>query len=388
MTSASGHISGTAASGPREFNYAVHGLRGLAAMMVFLAHILNGLREHAYGDRTAFVDASEPFWNLGTYGVYLFFTISGFVILPSVMRYSLKEFASRRFFRIYPLFLFMTIVFIVLNAITKQMPEQNDLFAIIVALTFMDLFTATEQLAPNAWSLTFEAFFYALTCFVVLFTIKSPNRILGALAILAAVAFALAYPVTIYFVIGLLVRMAYDRGFIPPVGVSRAAEAAAFAGLLFIASQGHFAYVYEELVNPIAWTTILATGVYFLFAVRSSSLTSRIMTLRPLLYIGTVSYSLYLVHPYTYLSMRLVFQKLGLFTDNVLASGLLFYPAVIIPTLIATHFVHVWVETWPYNAVFKRRVFAPETRRDSGQTVPVEGTASDAIAALAPKASV
>lgn len=80
-------------SGPREFNFAVHGLRGLAAMMVFLAHILNGLREHAYGDRPHFVDSSEAFWNLGTYGVYLFFTISGFVILPSVMRYSIKEFS-------------------------------------------------------------------------------------------------------------------------------------------------------------------------------------------------------------------------------------------------------------------------------------------------------
>ena len=102
------------------FNAAVHGLRGLAAMMVFFAHILNGLREHAYPEMSNFVARSEVFWNLGTYGVYLFFTISGFVILPSAMRYSAREFAARRFFRVYPLFLFMTVLFIVLAGATGR----------------------------------------------------------------------------------------------------------------------------------------------------------------------------------------------------------------------------------------------------------------------------
>jgi len=386
--SRSAQSSDPASSGSREFNYAVHGLRGLAAMMVFLAHTLNGLREHAYADRTGFVNASEPFWNFGTYGVYFFFTISGFVILPSVMRYDLKEFASRRFFRIYPLFFFMTIVFVVLNAITMEMPENNNLLAIVAALTFMDLFTPTVQLAPNAWSLTFEAFFYLLTAMVILFTIKRPNSFVGAVAIVAALAFAVIYPATLYFLFGLLVRTAYDRGFCLPLRSSRMMEAAAFVLLVFIASQGHFAYVHEEMRNPIAWATILSTALYFFFAVRSSSLTSHIMTMRPLLYIGTVSYSLYLVHPYTYLATRLVFQKLGRFTDNILVSGLLFFPPVIVLTIVATHFIHVWVETWPYNAVFKRRVFAPENRDDAAQKVPFEGVAQSTVLTSTPKASV
>src|SRR3546814_16194799 len=79
------------------FNCAAHGLRGIAALMVFSAHLLGGSAEHVYQDHSAYVQFVLRPWQFGVYGVYLFFTISGFVILPSVLRYSKGQLALRRF---------------------------------------------------------------------------------------------------------------------------------------------------------------------------------------------------------------------------------------------------------------------------------------------------
>ena len=70
-----------------SFNSSAHGLRGIASMMVFFAHLLGGTAEHIYSGRADYVAFVERPWNFGVYGVELFFVISGFVILPSVMRY-------------------------------------------------------------------------------------------------------------------------------------------------------------------------------------------------------------------------------------------------------------------------------------------------------------
>ena len=87
----------TAASHSSEFNAATHGLRGIASLMVFWAHLLGGTAEHIYPHNARYTDLIVGPWNVGIWGVELFFTISGFVILPSIMRYSLKDFGERRF---------------------------------------------------------------------------------------------------------------------------------------------------------------------------------------------------------------------------------------------------------------------------------------------------
>src|SRR5215213_5668437 len=76
------------------------GLRGIAALAVFLAHA-------GHKVSPAFRTYLEPYFNLGSWGVVLFFLCSGFILPVSLERQgSLGRFWIRRFFRLYPLYWF------------------------------------------------------------------------------------------------------------------------------------------------------------------------------------------------------------------------------------------------------------------------------------------
>lgn len=351
--------------GRTEFNTAAHGLRGVAAMMVFAGHLLGGTARHIYHDDPAYAQAVDAPWHLGTAGVVLFFIISGFVILPSVVRYSPGAFALRRFMRLYPLFLALTLLFVALNCVTHAFPKLNDPLTIFAGLTFTNLFFGTEQLTPNAWSLTFETIFYALICLVVYFAVHRPNRVALILAAAVSLAFIAFFPIACFFVGGVAIRIGYDRGWRLPKVPSRFLELTALACFIRFASMSWFAYVPADFANPIALAILASSLSYFALAASPDSLTAAALGSKPALYLGTVSYSLYLVHPYTYYVTRELFAKAGLFTDDQVASMALFYAVATPLTLAATHVVHKTLEMKPYQWMFHQRIY-----RENGAPAP------------------
>lgn len=340
-----------------EFNIAAHGLRGIAAMMVFWGHLLGGTARHIYENDPSYGRAVEAVWHLGTAGVVLFFVISGFVIWPSLVRYSPSQFALRRFLRIYPLFFTLTLLFVALNMATDLYPHLNNVRTIIAGLTFTNLFTGTEQLTPNAWSLTFEAIFYALACGVVYFTIHHPSRtgitVMGAVSL----AFLLVFPIASFFLGGIAIRLLHDRAITPPVWMARALEPLALLCFGLYASMSWFAYEPADFANPVAVMILASCLIYFFLAIPETSLTTMCLRSSNALYVGTVSYSLYLVHPYTYYMCRMLFDRGGLFTDDQVQSMILFFIVATPVTLIATHFVHKTVEMMPYRWVFRQKIY-------------------------------
>ena len=341
------------------FNAAAHGLRGLAALMVVIAHILGGTAKHIYADNLAYVEAVKAPWYLGTFGVELFFVISGFVILPSAMRYAPREFALRRFLRLYPLFFALSLLFIALNAATNAYPAINTLEAWVAGLLFLNLFVGTEQLTPNAWSLTYEVMFYILMYGIVYFAVRR-RYWLGALAIGAGIAFLLTFPIAIYFVMGAAIRLASRRER-PLPAYRRTMEAVSLILMIGFASQGHFEYLWSDFANPVVVPIIVASGLYFYFAIMPGSLTAAALDNAVMRYLGTVSYSLYLVHPYTYFLARKVFDRLDLFTDSVGISIAFFSLVVVAITIPLTHLVHVSLELWPYQHFFGQRIYRNKT---------------------------
>jgi peptidoglycan/LPS O-acetylase OafA/YrhL len=339
-----------------EFNVAAHGLRGLAALMVLFAHILGGTARHVYQDNAAYVEAIQAPWYLGTFGVQLFFVISGFVILPSALRYRPREFALRRFLRLYPLFIVLSLAFVALNAATNAYPKLNTWSTIVSGLLFLNLFTGTEQLTPNAWSLTYEVMFYVLVCAVVESSVRHRARFAGSLAILMATAFVVALPMALYFVMGVAIRIA-SQHLRMPIIPARLLECISLALMIFFASRGHFEYHWRDLGNPVVVGIIVSTGLYFWFAIQPQSLTAVACDNKVMRYFGTVSYSLYLVHPYVYFPVRTVFERVGLFTTDVAGSIALFGAIVAGLSILAAHLAHVTLELWPYQRFFRQKIY-------------------------------
>ncbi len=350
-----------------EFNAAAHGLRGIASLMVFCAHMLGGTAEHIYAGNPEYVALVYRPWQFGRWGVELFFMISGFVIIPSVMRYAPRQFALRRFLRIYPLFFVLSLLFIALNLVTKTQPAMNDPWTILACLTFLNLVTGTDQLTPNAWSLTFEVIFYMLTALVVYFLVRRRNEIGAAIAIILALIFLVLFPITIFFLLGIGVRLLFDRGLIPVGRAAHAAEILFAAGCVLFASADWFHYTLADFRNPLVYAIIISTAGYFCLAVSPYSLTTRLLSGRAIAYLGTVSYSLYLVHPYTYFTARNLFHHFGWFDFGWQLSMPLFFLVTVPITLIVTHAAHHALERYPYQWFFHQRIYrvgAPETDRD------------------------
>lgn len=352
-----------AATRDREpFNVALHGLRGVASLMVLWAHILGGTAEHVYSSLPGYVAFVVAPWNLGTYGVQLFFVISGFVILPSVLRYTPGEFAVRRFLRLYPLFLALTAAFVVLNAVTHDYPKLNDAGTVVAGLLFINLFTGTEQLTPNAWSLSFEVCFYVLACFVVEAAVRRRNEALTAVAVMVAVAFAAWFPITIYFALGIGIRLLHDRGHVLQEPTARRLEALTIPILIYTASRGHYKYDWADIGSATALATIAVTGCYVYLAAHRRSLTAAVLGNRALLYVGTISYSLYLVHPYVYLVLRKLFAGFGWFGPDPLLPMLVFGIVTTSAALVASHFAHIALERWPYQRFFHQGIYRVGTQ--------------------------
>ena len=340
-----------------EFNAAAHGLRGIASLMVFWAHLLSGTAEHIYPQDAAYFAATRAPWHFGTYGVELFFVISGFVILPSVRRYIVREFAIRRLLRLYPLFFVLSVLFVALNAMTNAYPKLNTLPAVLSGFTFLNLFNGTEQLTPNAWSLTYEVFFYVLLCLGYQELVRRFRPLAGGLVLAAFLTFWFLFPIVTFFVFGLLIRTVHDRGIRVPDHLAWPIEVVSAASCIWFASRSWFGYTHADLANPIVPAIMASTAIYFLVASQPGSLTARLFSGRWVIYLGTVSYSLYLVHPYTYFACRSLFNHFGLFGSNIPLSVLGFFVVTTPVTLLATHYVHRFLEVGPYQWYFHQRIY-------------------------------
>src|SRR3546814_6173206 len=77
---------------------------------------------------------------------------------------------------------------------------------------------------------------------LVTLLVKKRNWLLGGLTLLLSAAFLVYYPVAIYFLAGLGIRVLYDRGIVARRELSWPLEAAAFLSCVYFGSSGWFAY--------------------------------------------------------------------------------------------------------------------------------------------------
>jgi peptidoglycan/LPS O-acetylase OafA/YrhL len=273
-------------------------LRGLAAFAVLLFHYTT---HYTYRYSPSYPTAFH--FPLGMYGVELFFIISGFVIFMTLEKTEKPmDFVVSRFSRLFPGYW----VSIVLNFITVKIfllkvpawcnPTARDA---LVNLTMLQEWFGAKQVAGVYWTLTLELSFYCLIFGVFILRKLKYIEALGALWLfLMVLNYQYLWRVHLHAPQILVVSKLLLFGHL------------FFAGILFykLKVQGNTWYrhvfiglclvIHFMLRNEMRDTpdSFICTAIFFfIFYLFSFNLLEWIVQ-KPLVYLGTVSYSLYLIH--------------------------------------------------------------------------------------------
>ena len=281
----------------------IHGLRGLAALLVVAQHAMQIPNDAGNMLFRPILDTV----NLGRFGVVLFFLISGFVIpfsfkpgLPQTVR----QFWLGRFFRLYPAYWLSLIATVTIFAMWGR-PFSASLIAQNV--TMLQGFWGSANIGPGYWTLTLEMAFYAM-CAMLFARGQLRNVDLIGFGVLLGLALVCGPYVTklyfgaprylplesfflVFFFLGMVVRMAVIDG---------DEKARRWAMLLvpaitlgtFVHGGGFFpvpvnANPYLRPLPVISAT--LAAVLFFLAVLRWQPRFSAMF-----MYFGTISYSVYL----------------------------------------------------------------------------------------------
>ncbi|MEV0612650.1 acyltransferase [Nonomuraea sp. NPDC050404] len=129
-------------------------LRGIGAMAVVAEHLLPW-----------FLPGLRPYWfNLGVYGILVFFLVSGYIIPASLERHGdVRAFWISRFFRLYPLYL--AAIALVL-ALAWWVPVRDEVArdgsAVAAHATMLLDVVSVGGVVDTMWTLSYEMVFYLL----------------------------------------------------------------------------------------------------------------------------------------------------------------------------------------------------------------------------------
>lgn len=284
------------------------GLRGMAVLMVFFFHAFNG----------------PLLW----FGVDLFFVLSGYLITGILLRMkeqqgttgaALKSFYSRRACRILPAFLlFLFVVTVVLHIRWSHLWYWYAFFDANFAFAFRKVLASQGRvwaLAP-LWSLAVEEQFYFVWPLVVLLaSVKTLKRVSLGIIVVAPLLRAICTPlVSLDFIYALTpLRMdtlacgaaiAILQHEDPTcVRVRHRLAAICAIGALIVLGASSFLHTFRRSADSMSFNTLGYSLVVFLFGATvfyalgsSRGFGHTILTLRPLRYMGQISYTFYLYH--------------------------------------------------------------------------------------------
>ena len=162
-------------------------LRGIAALVVVFDH-------SSYSFLAELRRALMPAFNTSRYGIMVFFLVSGYIIPASLERRgSVRAFWVGRAFRIYPLWLAVVTGVLLVALLGSAEPRgfggQNIATVVLAHLTLLQELLGTPNLLLVLWTLSYEMAFYLLV--VALFTVRRHQRS-GAVAVTLAVLAALS----------------------------------------------------------------------------------------------------------------------------------------------------------------------------------------------------
>jgi peptidoglycan/LPS O-acetylase OafA/YrhL len=295
-------------SAPRtDFNIPLNGYRGLCAGLVFVHH-LGTAGVVPWPSGSAIADGATFLWRGLQYGVEMFFMISGFVILSSLVRHgNISRFLRDRVLRIFsawvPALMAVTLVCAVLRMKLFTDIGIGEAAALILAnVLLLPPLIPMQLIHPVSWSLTYEWVFY-LSAALGFAVLRLRHRWTIALWIAASLLFVCLYPRATFFIVGVLVFKYRDwfsthRHWLRWPAVSLLVFLIAW-GLTGVEKAHLTETWFDWLIDGrwIAGLVAFVAGLHMFASVTvSASRQSAFLSGRTFQFLGTISYSFYLWH--------------------------------------------------------------------------------------------
>ncbi len=274
-------------------------LRALAAINLVLFHYT-----HVYAVKFGYSSPLGFEWPYGAYGVEMFFILSGFVNSMSLMRRGQPaDFVAARMIRIVPFFLMA----IIANIWILRLPPMHENIGtgqFLANMTLIPRILGYECVDPVMWTLQIEMMFYATL--VVLFKLGALRRYFigwGSLLTLSLIvcptldAIEATSPSAAWFAIATALRRLMLLDFVPLFAIGfllymiKTDTGKRWQNILgIIVAAAVFHSIDHGKHNPVA--TVLIIGLVTLSAYGKVPP----LRFRPLVYVSTISYALYLCH--------------------------------------------------------------------------------------------
>ena len=331
-------------------------LRGIAALMVAMSHF----RIDSFIYQNQFVGNSY-LW------VDFFFVLSGFVIALNYQFkiknfHSLFTFQAKRFVRLYPLHLILLFIFLGLEYAEYYKEQIFNNAGIAPAFskntfpTFVHNIFLTHNIFLNdvswnypSWSISAEFYTYFLFGLILLKTKSSHSSILWLSSILVLLSLLILFNTSMEtsqgifrclysFFLGVIIfNINNIYNFKVSVLFSYMIFILALLGIYFA---GPPQFININIVMPI----IFASLIYSLLRSRPSNQLIRILNLNFLIFLGAISYSIYMIHALIWklISIFLRYaidiegsQELAMITDNEFFSGMILISSMGILVFVA-----------------------------------------------------
>jgi peptidoglycan/LPS O-acetylase OafA/YrhL len=257
-------------------------LRGIATFLVVIYHYTFRFQE--YFQYTFITDKFN--FKYGHYGVELFFVISGFVIFMSIEHTNDPlNFLYKRFLRLYPTFLMAMIFSYLFIAAFGPAVLKVSIFEFLVNFTMAPSFFNIKAVDGVYWTLKVETAFYLAVAFAIFIKKKESYKFFGYIFLLVGLLSFIIIKPNLYFYYGSLF----------------------LAGINFYKIwkndsdyQNHFQII-VCLIFSLFYPTFelfVVTGIIVAIFYLTIFNKFSFINLYPLLFLGQISYSLYLIHQY------------------------------------------------------------------------------------------
>jgi peptidoglycan/LPS O-acetylase OafA/YrhL len=290
-------------------------LRGISAFLVCCFHFREDVN-------FAGLKAGEILFKSGSIGVPIFFVISGFIMSYTTQNLftndkstssEITQFFKRRIIRIVPLYYLLTFLWIIVSgSLVLYITDK----ALLSRLVYSLLFLPQQNVPPVlflGWSLNFEVFFYFVFGISIIFKQYRTFFIISFFATFYTLGHFFSFPnalwmmvtsvLNLYFVMGILIFLILNKFTFTR---KKATLLSTFGIALFML----FYFRIITITNELLLVGIVS-GLVFAFLLLDYVL--RIKGNKYLIFLGDISYSLYLSHPFIEVFFRR-FKPDGYFT--------------------------------------------------------------------------